>query len=243
MDVDEFRRKFRVLDQMLSQHGDMRDRYRALATGLTLLIMFFSILALMFALVANEEDVTLLGITWAGYKWLAVLAGVTFFLSVVDLVVDWPRKAWAHDDATKRLGELKSKFRRARVEDGVDAHGLDLDQEYDATMAVLVEIPNKRFNSLKARHRRKIAISTMLDDHPGAPVRYLRWRLFCSGVNDVRGARGSGVLEESPPTSEVHPEPPPTTEAEEREAHAEAAQHDDGREPPPDGDVNPPAAT
>jgi hypothetical protein len=203
VDVAEYKRMFRVLDQMLSAHGDLRDRYRRLSSALTLLIMGLSIVAVMLALTDHNGDVTVLGVTAEGTVWLGVLAGCVFFLSITELVVDWRRRAWQHDSAARQLGELKGRFRRAHVDgDTVDTYGIDLEREYNQTMSVLVEIPNKLFNRLKARHRRKVAVSQLLGERPGAPVFYLRWLVLREGVNPPPARSGrEEVLEESPPGS------------------------------------------
>jgi hypothetical protein len=200
VEVAEYRRKFRVLDQMLSSHATLCERYRRRATGLILVIMALSIVSGTLAL-QDDHDATVLGINLETKEWLALLAGTIFFLSIAELVVDWRGRAWAHADAAQRLGELKGDFRRAEVSGGiVDTKGIDLDEAYDQTTAAIVEIPNSLFGRLKAKHRRKIAVSKLLDDSPGAPILLLRWRVLREGIAKSRQwERGRGVLEESPP--------------------------------------------
>lgn len=200
MDPDEYRRKFDVLDMMLSSHASLRQRSRRRWLALTLTVMALSILAATLAL-ADDTRVEVLFVDLDTKGWLAVVAGMIFFLSIVELLVDWRGQAWAHGDATHRLAELKGQFRRAQVgAERVDTDGVDLGEAYDATMSALVEIPNSSFNRLKAKHRRKVAVSKLLDETPGAPVLLLRWRVFRAGLANRRPAsRGGGVLEESPP--------------------------------------------
>lgn len=200
MDPDEYRRKFDVVDMMLSSHASLRQRNRRRWLALTLTVMGLSIFTATLAL-ADDTRVEVLFVDLGTKGWLAVLAGMVFFLSIVELLVDWRGQAWAHGDATHRLAELKGQFRRAQVgAELVETEGVDLDEAYDATMAAVVEIPNSSFNRLKAKHRRKVAVSKLLDETPGAPIPLLRWRVFRAGVTDRRPAsRGVGVLEESPP--------------------------------------------
>jgi hypothetical protein len=143
--------------------------------------------------------VIVLGVHAAGTTWIAVLGALTFFLTIVELVVEWRRRAWSHADAARRLAVLKSQFRRATVQaNGVESDGTDLDAAYDDTMAAIVEIPNRDFVPLKARHRRKVALSRLIDQHPGAPRLYLACLVRLDGV---RGSTRppSGVLEPAPP--------------------------------------------
>jgi hypothetical protein len=200
VDPGEYRRKFRVLDMMLSGHSSLSEKYRRRSTGLILAIMALSILAATLAL-QDPENVDILGIDLESKAWLALLSGLIFFLSIVELVLDWRGRAWSHADAARRLGKLKGEFRRAKVTvETVETDGLDLDLEYDQTTAAIVEIPNSVFNRLKAKHRRKIEISKLLDKSPGAPLLLLRWRVLRDGIRRPnRDKSESAILEESPP--------------------------------------------
>jgi hypothetical protein len=188
---------------MLSGHASLRERYRRRSTCLILAIMALSIVAATVAL-QDDESVVIFGVDLAATEWLAGLSGMIFFLSIAELVLDWRGRAWAHGDAADRLGRLKGEFRRAKVsEHSVETDGVDLDIEYDQTTAAIVEIPNSVFNRLKAKHRRKIEISKLLDDSPGAPILFLRWRIFVAGVSNRKGPESSpAVLEETPPGKE-----------------------------------------
>lgn len=200
MDPAEYRRKFRVLDMMLSGHSSLSEKYRRRSTGLILAIMALSILGSTLAL-QDDKSVDIFSINLDSTGWLALLSGLVFFLSIVELVLDWRGRAWSHEDAANRLGKLKGEFRRADVsEDIVQMDGIDLDLEYDQATAAIVEIPNSVFNRLKAKHRRKIEISKLLDESPGAPLLLLRWRVFREGVKKPgRSEPEPSVLEESPP--------------------------------------------
>jgi hypothetical protein len=196
----EYHRKFRVLDMMLSGHASLRERYRRRSTFLILAIMALSIVATTLAL-QDDQSVVILGIDLGSTEWLAALSGVIFFLSIAELVLDWRGRAWAHGDAADRLGRLKGEFRRAKVsEHSVETDGVDLNFEYDQTTAAIVEIPNSVFNRLKAKHRRKIEISKLLDESPGAPILLLRWRILVAGVKTREHSETAPIaLEETPP--------------------------------------------
>jgi hypothetical protein len=196
----EFERKFEVLDMMLSAHSALRESFRRRSTVLTLTIIALSILGATLAL-QDDPSVEILSIDLESTQWLAILSGFVFFLSIAELVLDWRGCAWAHRDASVRLGSLKGEFRRAEVGPNGVKSGVDLEAMYDNTTAAIVEIPNSRFNRLKAKHHRKVAISKMISKSPGTPIVLLRWRLLREGI----GARGTatqpsgGVLEEAPP--------------------------------------------
>jgi hypothetical protein len=176
---EEYRRKFRVLDQMLTAHSTLRDRYMGRSRTLTLLIMALSVAATAVAFVSGEKEVSLGFFSWHLQELAGLFTVVIFVLALVDLIVDWRRESWAHDDAAKRLGELKLRFRGATIaEEAVDTGGIDLAGEYERTMNAIVPIPDRHFLGLKAKHKRKIAVSQMLDTEPGAPIWLLRLRLL-----------------------------------------------------------------
>jgi hypothetical protein len=183
---DELGRKRRVLDQMLTGHSLLRDLYQRRALILTLLILGLSIVATAVAFLSGESTVSILGVRARVQTWVGVLTATIFFLTLVDLRVDWRQRAGAHDEAARQLGRLKGVFRVAIVRDGVvEAGGVDLNADYDATMEQLPPIPDKRFLSVKAKHKRKVRASKLLDKHAGAPVWYVRLLAMWQGVRAV----------------------------------------------------------
>lgn len=177
----EFERMWRVLDMTITGHSILRDRFQRRERAITLTIMALSIVVASLAFVNGQSRVTLLGKEANLATWVGSLSAGIFFLALLDSLVDWKRSAWAHEDAALRLSELKSKFRRAIVEeDTVETGGIDLRSEYEATMENVAVIPESTFLALKAKHLRKVAVSRLIDDHPGAPLAFVRlvamWR-------------------------------------------------------------------
>lgn len=172
---------WRVLDMTITGHSILRDRFQRRERAITLTIMALSIVVASLAFVNGQSRVTLLGKEANLATWVGSLSAGIFFLALLDSLVDWKRSAWAHEDAALRLSELKSKFRRAIVEeDTVETGGIDLRSEYEATMENVAVIPESTFLALKAKHLRKVAVSRLIDDHPGAPLAFVRlvamWR-------------------------------------------------------------------
>ena len=170
---------FRVLDTMLSAHSRLRDRYRRRIKVLTLAILLLSLAATALAFLTGDRNLNVGG----RFVRLQIIVGaltlMIFALSLLELVVGWSRKAWMHEDAASRLGQLKLRFRGAKhVEDGYEVEGHDLANEYQATMDAIVEIPDDQFIPMKAQHRRKIELSKLLDAYPGVPVPLLRLVLW-----------------------------------------------------------------
>ncbi len=182
----DFERRRRILDMMLTMHSVLRDRYERRSTGLTLLVMGLSILATGVAFISDSAIVTIGPITARVQVWVGMLTCVIFLLSIVELLVEWRRRAWAHGEAARNLGDLKAQFRHVHPEGGVVHSEVDLLGEYDETMdalnALRVPIPEAKFNRLKARHLRKVEISRRISAQPQRPAFLHRIDLFRQGL-------------------------------------------------------------
>jgi hypothetical protein len=181
--AQEFWRKERVLDQSITGHAFLRDLYERRALLLTLLILALSIAATATAFLAGDTPVTIVGIRARTQVWVGLLTSLIFFLSLVDLRVDWRQRAGAHGEAVRRLGRVKAIFRGVTiVDDEVDATGVDLDFEYESAMDQVPPIPEKWFLRAKAKHLRKVAASQLLSSHPGAPAWLMKLRVTWIGM-------------------------------------------------------------
>jgi hypothetical protein len=179
----EFRRKRRVLDQTITGHALLRDLYERRAVFLTLLILALSIAATATAFLAGDETVRIAGIRARTQVWVGLLTALIFFLSLVDLRVDWRQRSGAHGEAVRRLARLKGIFGGVSiVDDVVDATGVDLDFEYESAMEQVPLIPEKWFLRAKAKHLRKVAASQLLSSHPGAPSWLMKLRVTWAGI-------------------------------------------------------------
>ncbi len=185
LNADEFDRMWRVVDQSLSAHAILRDHYRQRERALTLLILGLSIVATAFAFLSGDMTIAIRQWRLSLGTSVGILTAAIFFLALAQLVLNWQRLAWAHEDASRRLRDLKAKLRTVKVA-GVtsvsDTEALDLRAIYDQTMADVVEIPEDEFLPLKAKHHRKVAVSRLIDKHPGAPLPYLRLLAMVRGL-------------------------------------------------------------
>jgi hypothetical protein len=183
---DEYRRRLGIVDMMLSAHSILRDRNERRSTGLTLLIMGFSIAATGVAFISGEPDASIGPFTARVQVWVGLLTCVIFFLSLLEMLVEWRRRAWTHDEAAQRLADLKATFRRARRDGQVVHSDVDLLDAYDQVMEALgalrVRIPEAQFNRLKAKHLRKIEVSKRTSARPERPAWLHRLDLFREGL-------------------------------------------------------------
>jgi hypothetical protein len=177
----DFDRRFRRIDMMITGHSVLRDRRRAWARLLTLSILGLSIVGLALAFVADRE-VTVSGLSARFQVWVGSISAAIFFLALIDLQVDWKGTARSHAEAADRLAELKAKFAGAQVDDTSAESEVDLQQEYERTMAAIVPLPDRKFTRLKAKHLRKVEVSRILDTHPGTPVLVLQLIVLWRGL-------------------------------------------------------------
>lgn len=181
----EISRQFRVLDQTLSIHAMLKSRYARLALTLEILLLACSVIfcATTFA---RDDVFTQVGLLPKNVQYVLGIASITaFFASLFALRVDWKGKSIRHKDAVQKLSQVLALFRRLRMEDGTwpKDRAAELNQTYWEAMNNVIEIPPNQFNTLKARHLRKVEISKMSSSVPGCPVFLLRLILFCRSIN------------------------------------------------------------
>lgn len=183
---EENERQYRVIDQMITMHAALRDRYHRLGTGVNLVLLSGSIVlnGLVFA---DDGFFQALGLNTGRAK--CCLGFVSILLLVASLVeyrVDWCSRSRLHDEAVRRLSLLKAMFRENHAKQEHDANVLQgLTREYALTMQQLPPIPEKHHSRLKALHRFKRNESEMIDRHPSAPLFFIRIKLRMRGVWDL----------------------------------------------------------
>jgi len=183
MTPEELNRQARVVDQMLSMHSALRDRYARRAKCLTLGVLGCSVV-LCTVTFLPDDALGFMGVSpFANRVIVGVLSSLVFFLSLVDLCVAWGKASWRHGEAAETLAKFKHRYRTA-ISAGTVAtgDGAELTREFGQVMAALCPIPDKQFASLKAYHLRKVRLSQMIDAHAGCPVWWLRLRLVWEGV-------------------------------------------------------------
>jgi hypothetical protein len=193
----EFDRQRRVLDQMLSAHSLLAERYERRDGALVLTTLGLSVVAAGVAFISSAQRVEIGPFTARVQVWVGVLTCVIFFLSIVELRVEWARRAWAHGEASRRLADLKAKYRHGSRVGAVVRSDIDLTAEYERTMdaigALQVPIKDGQFNKLKARHRRKVEISKRISLRPERPVLLHRLDLLREGMAGPAGGGREGT--------------------------------------------------
>lgn len=169
---DEVGRIRGVADMLCTGHADLRDRFtrRALILDLSILALATWLVALAFIGPRINASLTPFGLD--PQIWSGLLAVLTFFLSVLQLKVDWKGRA----DAYRRSFDIYSEVKREAgyllaSEDPLDEQDCRrVLARYDMASAVGVPIPEGEFLHQKQRHKMKLALSRYLDSHPFASI-------------------------------------------------------------------------
>lgn len=184
--LNEFRRQENVVDMMLSAHTRRAEHFGRLASGLTLLVMGLSIVATGVAFISGEPTTAIGPFSARVQIWVGVLTCVIFFLSIVELQVEWRRRAWAHEEAVRRFADLKPLYRQAeidgdrvRCENNVSAA---YKQTWDRVNVLGVRIPEGQFNKLKAKHKLKVDLSRRISKRPERPRLLHRYDTLREGL-------------------------------------------------------------
>jgi hypothetical protein len=181
---EELRRRQRVADMMLTMHAILRDRYKWRATLLDIGVFAAS----TFLCATTFLDPSLVRGVGLSIDAVRVITGicsvVLFFLSILALIVDWKQKASQHQHACRSLSDVKAKTREllAAPQNDSSRSTEEFLRASAFIMSELPPVPDAQFAALKAKHKKKLALSDLLDSHPTAPLWILRMRLTFSGI-------------------------------------------------------------
>jgi hypothetical protein len=184
----ENERQYQVIDQLMTAHAFLRDRYRRFALLLDLSLLSLSI-GLNGFVFASDDTFRLLFFGHAAEAKLCIglISVALLVVSIIQFRVDWEGQGRSHADALDRLGQLKVIHREAHSRGETDTLQAELTKEYARTMKLLPPVPERWFLRLKAHHKHKRLLSQEIDAHPGVPAWLLslglRWRVsrkaFC----------------------------------------------------------------
>ncbi|WP_169986150.1 hypothetical protein [Microbispora sp. H10836] len=176
--IREVQRQRRVVDQQLTIYSLLRDRYRRYSTTLTLLMLGGSVLTAGFAFATDSPEIIVLGVSASRTTWMGWLSLLLFFSSLMEMTMDWRKKAERCDDMTRKLGVLKHEYRGLDLSRISQAKTDELCARYRSVMADSPAIKDRQFVRLKAAHVRKVELSRLVADYPGASMLSLRYYLW-----------------------------------------------------------------
>jgi hypothetical protein len=166
LDDDEFERQLRIIDQMLTQHSRLRDRYDAFARWLDIAGIVLSAVLTALSLMKDEYWLVLGTTPRSGSFVAAIAAAVLFGLSIVQYRVQWKEKAEAHGAAASTLAACKAKGRMVPKNDPVRTG--EWLETAAAQVSTLPAIPDRLFLRLKGIHLRKQETSRRMSQFPGS---------------------------------------------------------------------------
>ena len=189
----ENERQYELIDQLLSMHSSLHDKYERRALLLNTALIGISLILAVFAFIEDEVLKSL------GYRppiarlFFGFSAVIILILSITEFKVDWRAMGAKHAEAVRHLAELKGRYRRTFNESaGNDSKkNSRLTTEYQKTMAILSPIPDRRFNQLKANHQSKRILSQRISQNPKAPVWILRAQMRWEGIRAALKKEGT----------------------------------------------------
>ena len=168
----ERERQYRLVDQMLSMHSLLRDRYGRRAFLLNTLQIGISLFLAVFAFV-SDDVLKALG-TEPGIARLVIglSAMLMLLVSIAEFRADWRGNSVRHADAVRQLASLKARHRSE-----VDGDCEVLAEDYNRLGRQVIPIPENQFVQLKAAHQFKKSLSQQISKNPGVPRWILATRL------------------------------------------------------------------
>ena len=176
----ELERIRRVSNTLCSGHADLRDRYARYAFILDISILSLSTWIATLAFIDPKLAPMITPFKLETQIWTGALGTIAFFLSILQLRVDWKGRANSH----KRSLEVYADVKRCTGHLLSSENELN-NQEYNDVLSryhmanvVGVSIPEREFLRQKKRHLQKIEVSKVLDTQPAASIFILRIRFW-----------------------------------------------------------------
>ena len=176
----EIERIRRVADMLVTAHANLRDRYSRRAIFLDVAILALSTWLTGVVFVEPRINLRLTPFGMDPQLWVGCLGIFTFFLSIVQLRVDWKGRSDAHQRAFDMYSEVKRECGYLLASE--DTPTLEKSQRllarYDMATDVGTTVPESEFLKQKQKHLQKIEISRHLDNRSWASILLLRIRFW-----------------------------------------------------------------
>lgn len=178
--ASETKRMQTVSDMLVSAHASLSDRYDRWALISDLAILASSTWSIAVVFVEPRIGKTLTPFNMEPQLWIGLLSVATFFVSILQLRVDWRGRADAH----KRACEMYSDVKRDCTQLLVSSEPIPKESfeailaRYSLATSVGTKIKENEFLRQKRRHLRKVEISKYLSQHPSASILVLRAKMW-----------------------------------------------------------------
>jgi hypothetical protein len=165
---------------LVSGHANLRDRYNRRATLLDLAVMALSTWLTSVVFIEPRINLKLTPFGIDPQLWVGLLGVFTFFLSIVQLRVDWKGRSDAHRRSFDLYSEVKREcgYLLASQQPLTAESSQRVLSRYDLATEVGTHMPESEFLAQKRNHLRKIEVSKYLDKHPSASISLLRAKFW-----------------------------------------------------------------
>lgn len=167
----EIERQYRVLRQTLEMNAILRDEYSLMAKISQIALLFCSVIFCATTFASDQLFIIFKLPPEVSKVLLGIASVMAFAFSLALMVFDWGGRSAQHRAAVHRWSDVLEKFRRCRTDDGRWPCPMfdSLSTAYWEADRNSVKIPSKRFNGLKSRYLRKVAISKLKSLYPACP--------------------------------------------------------------------------
>jgi ABC-type multidrug transport system fused ATPase/permease subunit len=178
---EELHRKYRVINMMITMHSVMYHKYKTKTLIGSIFFMIAAIVLNVFTFF-DYSYLSFIGLDEKNIKnIIAIISFFIFLLSVIFMLTEWSKKSEQHLQSINQLSRLLNKLRAIqKIDDtSVLSHKSELFEElYNQIFETIPKIADNKFNSLKARHYKKVELSKFIDKHKGKPFFVIKILFF-----------------------------------------------------------------
>lgn len=169
-----------VADMMCSAHANLRDRYAWKSLVLDLLILAIATWLIALAFVGPAVNISLTPIDIKPQIWSGLLAVTTFFLTLVEMKLNWKGRSEAHSQSLGLYSEVKLEANQvlALCRELEEAAYRNLLVRNGLASTLGAKISEREFLRQKKHHLTKVALSKYLDSHPMSSILITKARLW-----------------------------------------------------------------
>jgi len=166
------------IDQRISGHSRLHDRYKRRAIISEILLMGSAIILTISGL-ADDKYYAFLGLDPVFTRFcFSLYSIIALVIIIIAWKIDWRSIALTHGQAREKLSDLKLECRRALSDDSTPTERLeDLCKQCSIKQTEIEPIPENKFNTLKAWHLKKKELSKYTSNNAGKPY-WLIWISF-----------------------------------------------------------------
>ena len=195
-EIGDLKKLLRKVDQAITGHSILRDRYSGRSTVLNLVLLVLSAVITFMAFASKATVEAVFPEFLQNEHALPIFALLMFVITIVEVRVGWKEKSASHGEAANALSSFKHELQKAI---GESAGGLEVARfftNYQYVNSSITKIPDSEFLQLKKAHKKKVEICVLLDQYPGASITLLKVKVFLRdnfGANFLReGEKADG---------------------------------------------------